>query len=95
MDCVRTRRVVLGAVAACLVLAGCASKPEGVLIPFQGPISGTSVVDLVVATTRVADDIDPGYLFSGERADQLAYADNSVPILPDSFRNTGLLQCPC
>lgn len=94
MDRVRGRRAILGVVAACLVVAGCASKPEGVLIPFDGPIAGTSVVDLVVATTRVADEVEPGFLFSGERADDMAFAEISVSIPPDSARQTGDIQWP-
>lgn len=90
----RTRRVFLGVATTCLIVAGCASKPEGVLVPFDGPITGTSVVDLVAATTRVYDDVDPGFLFSGDRADVTAFAEISVSIPPDSARKSGEIQWP-
>jgi len=94
MGRLRGKRGALGVVAACVIVAGCASKPEGVLIPFDSPITGTSVVNLVVATTRVADEVDPGFLFSGERSDEMAFADISVSIPPDSARQAGEIQWP-
>lgn len=86
------RRLWLAVAAVCLLVAGC-SRPEGVLIPFQGQISGTDVVDLLVATTRVPDKEDPGFLFSGDRG-EMAYAEISVSIPPAGARKTGEIQWP-
>jgi len=78
--------------ALCLLVAGC-SRPEGVLIPFEGQIAGTDVVDLLVATTRVPDTEDEGFLFSGDRG-EMAYAEISVSIPPAGARKSGEIQWP-
>ncbi len=63
------------------LLAGCASRPEGVLVPVGDAASpGTTKVDLVVATTRRPSD-KPGILFSGER-DKLVSLNEIVVSIP-------------
>lgn len=86
-------RAVGIAALSMLLLAGCGGRPEGVLIPFAEPVTGTDVVEMVVATTRVPDEEDPGFLFSGERG-ELAFAEISVSIPPDAARKTGEIQWP-
>ncbi|MEJ8572345.1 alpha/beta hydrolase [Microbaculum marinum] len=77
-----------------LVVAGCAGRPTGVLIPFSGEVSGTNVVDILVATTRGPDEVAPGMMFSGSRAPGMAYADIAVSIPPDDARSVGEVQWP-
>lgn len=89
------RATGLGAVfAAVLVLAGCSGRPAGVLIPFSEPVSGTQVVDILIATTRDPDDQNPGLMFSGARGFEPAYADIAVSIPPDGARKVGEIQWP-
>ena len=84
------RRVI---VAGLLVLAGCAGRPEGVLVPSGQAPAGVSTVDLLVATTR-APSQQPGVLFSGERGSELALSDIVVSIPPDDKRQVGQVQWP-
>ncbi|MDQ0315666.1 esterase/lipase superfamily enzyme [Amorphus orientalis] len=76
-----------------LLLGGCGGRPEGVLIPFDGPVTGTSIVDMVVATTRVPDEDQPGILYTGERG-EMSFAEISVSVPPESARKTGEIQWP-
>ncbi|MEW5421783.1 alpha/beta hydrolase [Amorphus sp. 3PC139-8] len=92
MDRFRRHRTAWIVVAVALFVAGC-GRPEGVLVPFQDPVTGTDVVDMVVATTRVPDEEDPGFLYSGERG-EMSFAEISVSIPPDSARKTGEIQWP-
>ena len=55
------RRVI---VAGMFLIAGCAGRPEGVLVPSGETPPGVSTVDLLVATTRAPSE-QPGVLFSG------------------------------
>ncbi|MEL4374443.1 alpha/beta hydrolase [Brucella cytisi] len=76
------------------VLAGCASRPEGVLIPVGDAVSpGTTKVDLVVATTRRPSD-NPGILFSGERDKLVSLNEIVVSIPPEKNRKAGEVQWP-
>ena len=84
------RRVI---VAGMLALAGCAGRPEGVLVPSGEMPPGVSAVDLLVATTRAPSD-QPGVLFSGERGSQLELRDIVVSIPPDAKRKIGQVQWP-
>ena len=79
--------------AGMLVLAGCAGRPEGVMVPGGEPPAGTSTVDLLVATTR-APSGQPGVLFSGERGSQLEMRDIVVSIPPEGNRKVGQVQWP-
>jgi esterase/lipase superfamily enzyme len=79
--------------AAALVLAGCAGRPEGVLVPNGETPAGTSIVDLLVATTR-APTREPGVLFSGERGSGLVLKDIVVSIPPERNRTVGQVQWP-
>lgn len=81
--------VLAGAVA----LAGCAGRPEGVLVPSGEVPEGVSTVDLLVATTR-APSKQPGVLFSGERGSDLVMRDIVVSIPPDANRKVGQVQWP-
>lgn len=84
------RRVIF---AGLLVLAGCAGRPEGVMLPSGAAPAGVSTVDLLVATTR-APSSQPGVLFSGERGSQLEMRDIVVSIPPDDKRKVGQVQWP-
>ncbi|WLS04116.1 alpha/beta hydrolase [Shinella oryzae] len=79
--------------AGLIVLAGCAGRPEGVLVPSGKVAPGVSTVDLLVATTR-APSSQPGVLFSGERGSELAVSDIVVSIPPDDKRKIGQVQWP-
>ena len=80
-------------VAAVLLLAGCGGRPEGVLEPVSTVAEGTSLVDIGVATTRGRSD-KPGVIFTGERGQQLDFANIVVSIPPDSVRKIGEVQWP-
>lgn len=84
--------VLLLALAA--VLAGCAGRAEGVLVPYAGEVGNTSRVDMLVATTRSPAPEQPGLMFSGGRGPGLAYADIEVSIPPDGAREIGEVQWP-
>jgi esterase/lipase superfamily enzyme len=84
------RRVIF---AGMLVLAGCAGRPEGVMVPSGEAPPGVSTVDLLVATTR-APSSQPGVLFSGERGSQLEMRDIVVSIPPEGNRKVGQVQWP-
>ena len=79
--------------AGMLVLAGCAGRPEGVLVPSGQTPAGVSTVDLLVATTRAPSN-EPGVLFSGERGSDLLMSDIVVSIPPDAKRKAGQVQWP-
>ncbi|MEJ5018480.1 alpha/beta hydrolase [Ochrobactrum vermis] len=92
------RRVFSRTAPALLVLlsllAGCASRPEGVLVPVGDVVSpGTTKVDLVVATTRRPSD-KPGILFSGERDKLVSLNEIVVSIPPEKNRKAGEVQWP-
>ncbi|WP_102961279.1 alpha/beta hydrolase [Mangrovicella endophytica] len=74
------------------LLAGCAGRPVGVLVPMAGAeVAGASKVDLLVATTR-APSKDPGVLFSGERGTALSLTDITVSLPPNHV--TGQVEWP-
>ena len=75
-------------------LAGCAGRPEGVLIPTATAATAAGAqVDMLVATTRLPSD-SPGILFSGERGQGLEITDIAVSIPPDANRKVGEVQWP-
>ncbi|MFB9949997.1 alpha/beta hydrolase [Rhizobium puerariae] len=84
---------LIAAVTALAVLAGCAGRPEGVLVPTQTQAAHTSKIDVLVATTRRPSET-PGTLFSGERGKELQITEIGVSIPPDSAREIGQVQWP-
>lgn len=84
------RRLI--AIGLALVTAGCGSQ-VGVLAPVSEPVYNASVVNMVVATTRAAED-DKSVMFSGERGSGLSFAEVSVSIPPDKNRQIGQVQWP-
>jgi esterase/lipase superfamily enzyme len=84
------RRVIF---AGLLALAGCAGRPEGVLVPSGKVAPGVSTVDLLVATTRAPSRV-PGVLFSGERGSDIELREIVVSIPPDGKRKVGQVQWP-
>lgn len=84
-------RPFLGVLLCCLLIAGCAVRPEGVLIPTDSLADGATRVDVLVATTRQPSD-NPGMLFSGERGESLALTGIAVSIPP--HREIGQVQWP-
>lgn len=81
------------AVGLALLVAACAGRPTGVLIPNSLEAKGASRVDLMVATTR-ARSAQPGVLFSGERGTALSLTEIAVSIPPDNVRQIGEVQWP-
>jgi len=79
--------------AGLLALAGCAGRPEGVLVPSGKVAPGVSTVDLLVATTRAPSRV-PGVLFSGERGSDIELREITVSIPPDANRKVGQVQWP-
>ncbi|MBX4909100.1 MULTISPECIES: alpha/beta hydrolase [Rhizobium] len=82
-----------GLLVATMVLAGCGGRPVGVMQAAGTVPPGTSKVDLLVATTRAADD-NPAVLFSGERGTGLAVNAVDVSIPPEANRTVGQVQWP-
>jgi len=74
-----------------LGLAGCASRPQGVLAPVEANAAATQKVNLLVATTR-APDAAPGVFYNGERGADLSL-ENIVVSIPDQ-RAVGSIQWP-
>lgn len=92
------RRIFSWSAPALLVLVslltGCASRPEGVLVPIGDTASpGTTKVNLVVATTRRPSD-NPGILFSGERDKLVSLNEIVISIPPEKNRKAGEVQWP-
>ncbi len=76
------------------LLAGCAGRPEGVLVPVGEIASpGTTKVNLVVATTRRPSE-NPGELFSGERNELVSLNEIVMSIPPEKNRKVGEVQWP-
>ncbi|MBB3355998.1 alpha/beta hydrolase [Rhizobium lentis] len=88
-----TRAALAGLLIATMVLAGCGGRPVGVMQAAGAVPPGTSKVDLLVATTRAADD-NPAVLFSGERGTGLAVNAVDVSIPPEANRKIGQVQWP-
>jgi esterase/lipase superfamily enzyme len=84
----------LGMVLAALLLASCGGRPQGVLLPVTTVSTGTTRIDLLVATTRQPLPDKQSEMFSGERGKQLSFADIAVSIPPDSAREIGEVQWP-
>ncbi|NKN07196.1 alpha/beta hydrolase [Rhizobium laguerreae] len=82
-----------GLLIATMALAGCGGRPVGVMQAAGTAAPGTSKVDLLVATTRAADD-NPAVLFSGERGTGLAVHAVDVSIPPEANRKAGQVQWP-
>lgn len=87
----RLRMLLLSAVL-CL-LAGCSSRPEGVLRPVGAAPNAATRVDMLVATTRRPSD-DPGQLYSGERGTAISFNSLLVSIPPAHNRKIGEVQWP-
>jgi esterase/lipase superfamily enzyme len=71
--------------------AGCASPPEGVLVPVSAAAPGAAQVDMLAATTRQRS-ADPGVVFNGERGDAVSFEEIAVSIPPN--RAVGSVQWP-
>lgn len=87
-----TVRRLFAAVAAAVLVAGCAGDVKGVLTPVAVSAPGTSKVTMLVATTRAAD-ADAGVLFNGERG-RPAFAEMTISLPPDARRTIGEVQWP-
>ncbi len=83
----------LAAVVMLALLSGCASRAEGVLIPTSLQVRNTSVVNVLVATTR-KESPTPGVLFSGERGREPETTEIEVSIPPAANRSVGQVQWP-
>lgn len=79
--------------AVLIVVSGCASRIDGVLIPISESVPGASKVDLLVATTRKPSD-NPALLYSGERDQSINLTEIVVSIPPDKNRKIGEVQWP-
>lgn len=86
------RGVLLGALF--LGATACAGRPHGFLIPSHEAPPGTSLVQMLIATTRAPDAAEPGEMFSGERGAGLSFADITVSIPPEANRKVGEVQWP-
>lgn len=80
-------------VAALLGLAACSGRPEGVMAPTTLSAEGTSVVDMLVVTTREATG-KPAMPFNGERGDHPSINLIDVSIPPEKVRKVGEIQWP-
>ncbi len=74
------------------LVAGCAGRPDGALIPVPDAVPGTSRVNMAVATVRQRTD-GPD-VFTGERGAKPSYMEIDVSIPPDSTRAAGDVQWP-
>jgi esterase/lipase superfamily enzyme len=87
--------LTVAAVASAVCCSACSGRlAEGALSPVaQANTEGTSLVPLLVATTR-KPSTDAGNMFDRERADEVSYASVTVSIPPDAARKIGEVQWP-
>ncbi|PZU88170.1 MAG: esterase [Chelatococcus sp.] len=79
--------------AVLLMLAGCSSRPESVLLPVAAAAGESARVGMLVVTTRQPAD-DPGQLYSGERGSAVSFDSLDVSIPPARNRKLGEIQWP-
>ncbi len=72
-------------------LAGCSTRPDGVLTPTPNLAANSSKVDMLVATTRAPTERS-GVYFTGERGNDLSLANIAISIPP--IREPGTIQWP-
>ncbi|MGO9942555.1 MAG: alpha/beta hydrolase [Rhodoblastus sp.] len=77
--------------ASIMALTACSGRSSGGLIPVKETAPGASAVNVLVATTRKPSDL-PGQLYSGERDDEVNFANITVSIPPDANRKIGDVQ---
>ena len=87
------RRSCIFGVLSLFVLAGCAQRPTGVLLPVAETAPDASIVNMLVTTTR-GHAAAPGEMFGGERAREAAFAELSISIPPDKQRKIGEVAWP-
>lgn len=87
-------RVLRGVLVVSLLLglAACNGRPKNVMLATHVKPPGTSIVEMLVATTRAPDKANPGEMFSGERGTEYSFADVAVSIPPN--RAVGEVQWP-
>lgn len=82
-------------VVAAALLAGCSGRARNVLLPDQASAyPGATKVEMLVATTRSGANALPGQVFTGERSDQMNFADITVSVPPAGARKVGDVQWP-
>jgi esterase/lipase superfamily enzyme len=88
--------VAATAVALAVCCGACSGRPQqGALVPVaETATEGTSLVPVLIATTRQRAAGDPGDMFGSTPADQLSYASVTVSIPPDDARKVGAIQWP-
>jgi esterase/lipase superfamily enzyme len=88
--------VAAAAVALAMCCSACSGRPQqGALVPVaETATEGTSLVPVLIATTRQRAAGDPGDMFDSTLADQLSYAAVTVSIPPDDARKIGAIQWP-
>jgi esterase/lipase superfamily enzyme len=86
------RRILLVSALIALV-ASCAGRPTGVLVPVAETSPTASQVEMLIATTRGRAD-NPGEMFNGERARSPSFAEITVSIPPDKVRKAGEVAWP-
>ena len=89
------RLLSVAAIASAVCCSACSGRlPQGALAPVaQAETEGTSLVPLLVATTRKRST-DPGEMFDKEQAEEVSYATVTVSIPPDTARKVGSVQWP-
>ncbi|WP_238121900.1 MULTISPECIES: alpha/beta hydrolase [unclassified Xanthobacter] len=85
-------RGVFASMMVLALVAGCAGRPDGALIPVPDAVPGTSRVNMAVATVRQRTD-GPD-VFTGERGAKPSFMEIDVSIPPDSTRAAGDVQWP-
>ncbi|MEP9387709.1 alpha/beta hydrolase [Mesorhizobium sp. KR9-304] len=74
-----------------MLVSGCATQAENVIVPPTIAASGATHVPMLVATTRRPSD-KPGQLYSGERGREISLNSITVSIPPDRNRIVGKVQ---
>lgn len=88
-----SRAALAGLLVTMLAVTGCGGRPVGVMQAAGSVAPGTSKVDLLVATTRAADE-NPAVLFSGERGTGLTVNAVDISIPSEANRKVGQVQWP-
>ena len=93
---VRNFALTAATIALAICSGACSSRPQqGVLAPVAATdTAGTSLVPVLVATTRQRVTDDAGEMFDSERGEHLSYAALTVSIPPDDARKIGDVQWP-